>query len=132
MPKEGSRYDHPLYDFTDAEFVARNRQIRLDYVDGSKQLEVAIDTMRAQGKSSEDIARRVVLQRNSQKIEARALMSPAEVKVLEAGNIKRYGDPTGPTPDDLFSKVGDWDLIIKKSMKKDPEINYLLGVNPNL
>jgi hypothetical protein len=86
--------------------------------------------MRSQGVSSENIARRVVLQRNSQKLEARSLMTELEVKGLEAGNIKRYGDPVGPTPDDLFDQYGDWDVVIQKSMKKDPEINLLLGIDP--
>ena len=71
LPKPGSRYDNEIYDFTDPDFVSRNRQIRLDYVEGSKELEYAIEHMRSQGRSSEDIARRVVLQRNSQKVEAK-------------------------------------------------------------
>ncbi|PXF30707.1 hypothetical protein WH50_14030 [Pokkaliibacter plantistimulans] len=131
LPKPSSRYDNPLYDFTDVTFVERNRKIRLDYVSGSQELEQAIARMKVQGASSEQIARRVVLQRNTQKIEARSLMTDEEVKVLESGNIKRYGDPIGPTPDDLFDKYGDWDTVIEKSMQKDPEINILLGVNPD-
>jgi hypothetical protein len=130
LPKQGSRYDNELYDFTDVDFVSRNREIRLDYVSGTQELESAIDLMRSQGVSSENIARRVVLQRNSQKLEARSLMSELEVKGLEAGNFKRYGDPVGPTPDDLFDQYGDWDIVIQKSMKKDPEINLLLGIDP--
>jgi RHS repeat-associated protein len=132
LPKQGSRYDNEIYDFTDPDFVSRNRQIRLDYVEGSKELEYAIENMRSQGRSSEDIARRVVLQRNSQKVEARSLMTEAEVKLLEGPNIKRYGDPVGPTPDELFDKYGDWDVIIQSSMKKDPEINILLGIDSSL
>jgi hypothetical protein len=132
LPKQGSRYDQEVYDFTDTDFAARNRQIRLDYLKGSKELESVIDFMSSQGRSSEEIARRVVIQRNSHKLEARTLMTDAEVRLLESPNIKRYGDPVGPTPDEFFDKYGDWDVVIEKSMQKDPEINLLLGIDPNL
>ncbi|WP_199610820.1 hypothetical protein [Flocculibacter collagenilyticus] len=128
LPKPGRRYSSELYDFSDIEFVQRNRKIRLDYLLGSNVLEKAISKMRNEGASSEQIASRVVWQRNSQKVEARSLMTQQEVDILESGNIKRYGDPVGPTPQQLFEKYNDWDLVIEKSMKKDPEINMLLGI----
>ncbi len=134
LPKTGSRYDHSLFDFTNEEFVARNRKIRESYIEGTNELENAISAMREAGASSEEIARRVVLQRNSQKIEARALMTPAEVELLESGNIKRFRDANagiGPTPDQMFDKLGDWDLVIESSLRKDPEINMLLGIDPS-
>ena len=84
--------------------------------------------MQEGGFSAESIARRVVLQRNSQKLEARGYMTASEVSGLAAGNIKRYGDAVGPTPDQMFDKVGDWNTVISKSMQKDPEINMLLGL----
>ncbi|MBN1006547.1 hypothetical protein [Amphritea pacifica] len=134
LPKQGSRYDHELFDFTDEAFVARNRQIREGYISGTGELENAISSMREAGRSSEEIARRVVLQRNSQKMEARSLMTQAEVNLLESGNIKRFRDPNagvGPTPNQMFDKLGDWDLVIESSLRKDPEINMLLGIDPS-
>lgn len=128
LPKPGSRYASDMYDFSDPEFVARNRQIRIDYLNGSDNLESAIATMREQGASSEEIANRVVWQRNSQKMEARSLMTDEEVNILESGNLKRYGDPVGPTPQQMFDKYGDWETVIQKSMEKDPAINTLLGI----
>jgi len=128
LPKVGSRY-YKFYDnFMDAEWVAKNRQIRIKYLEESKELKKIIATMRAQDKSAEEIARKVVAERNSQKVKARKSMPPEEVKKLEDGNIKKYGNPIGPTADDLFSKKGDWEAIIQNSMKKDPEINRLLGI----
>jgi hypothetical protein len=128
LPKPGSRYSDELYDFTSPEFVSRQREIRLDYLSGSDELENVISSMRGNGRSAEEIGTRVVMQRNSQKIWARELMTSAEVSRLEAGNIKRYGDPVGPTPAQLFKKYGDWNVVIKKSMEKDPSINILLGI----
>jgi hypothetical protein len=131
LPNEGSRYWGASNDFTDSVFVERNRKIRIGYLSESAALQDAIDSMRGTGYASESIATRVVLQRNSQKLEARALMTPLEVQALEAGNLKRYGDGVGPTPHQLFSKYGDWETVIKKSMEKDPAINLLLGLPPN-
>jgi hypothetical protein len=128
LPVKGSRYDSKLYDFGDPAFVQRNRLIRIDYLKGTAELEEAIQAMHAAGYGSERIAYRVVLQRNSQKLNARASMSPTEVEVLDAGNVKRYGDAVGPTPRQLFDKYRSWDRVIEKSMEKDPEINMLLGL----
>lgn len=41
--------------------------------------------------------------------------------------MKLYGSPVGPTPDQLFRRYGDWNVVIQKSMQKDPAINMLLG-----
>jgi len=128
LPKEGSRYYMFFDKFTDADWVARQRLIRQDYLNQSKVLEQTIVTMKANKKSTEQIARHVVEQRNLQKVEARAYMLPEEVEALEKGNLKRYGNPIGPSADDLFDSKGSWDAVIESSMKKDPEINTLLGL----
>jgi hypothetical protein len=130
LPSPGSRYASELYDFTDPSFVARQRDIRIGYLNDTANLEKAINTMRAGGVEEEAIARRVVIQRNSQKIEARALMTADEVSVAGAKSMKDFGHPVGPTPDQMFKKYGDWNIVIEKSMQKDPAINMLLGLSP--
>lgn len=126
MPIEGSRF--AKFDFSDVDGVEKYRQIRIEYLAESKELSIAVDKMRSLGKSSQEIATRVVLQRNSQKIEARAWMKKEDVEKLEAGNIKLYGDPVGPTPGQLFEKYETWEKIIEKSMEKSPALNMLLGL----
>lgn len=128
LPSPGSRYASEVYDFTDPSFVARQRDIRIGYLDGTDSLETAIDTMRAGGVDAETIARRVVIQRNSQKLEARALMTSDEVRVAGEKSVKDWGDPLGPTPDEMFDHFGDWNIVIQQSMRKDPAINMLLGL----
>lgn len=127
LPKPGSRYEGS--DFTNAELVAKNRAIRLEYLKESKQIDEAVATMRAEGKSSEEIGRHVVELRNQQKIAARSAMSPEEVARLEAGNIKKYGHPVGPTADKLFKDNKTWEAVIEKSTQKDEAINKLLGID---
>ncbi|MFN6944055.1 MAG: hypothetical protein ACK4ND_03840 [Cytophagaceae bacterium] len=128
--RNNSRYAKS--DFSNVEMVTRNRNIRLEYLKQTKELESAISLMRTQKKSPEQIAKHVVEQRNLQKISARKHMLPDEIKNLEAGNLKRYNNPVGPSPEDLFKKYGDWETVIQKSMQKDPEINLLLGIKTKL
>jgi hypothetical protein len=128
LPKEGSRYYKFFDKFMDVDWVARQRLIRQDYLKQSKVLEQTITTMKANQKTPEQIARHVVEQRNLQKVEARSHMLPEEIKALEEGNLKLYDNPIGPSADDLFESKGSWEAVIEGSMKKDQEINTLLGL----
>ncbi|WP_083703023.1 hypothetical protein [Marinobacterium stanieri] len=141
VPRPDSKY--AKLDFTDVEKVESGRVIRLDYLEGSKELDNVIQVMRAEGRSSEDIARRVVIQRNSQKMESRSLMTQDGVVELEKRNLSSwFKDPVGPSPDQAFRHYQAqqiknsnfmtddqvWELVIKKSMQKDPVMNTLLGI----
>ncbi len=131
MPTNATVYGNTLFDFSDAGFVSRNAAIREGYIQGTQNLMKVIDEMQAAGRSSEAIARRVVIQRNSQKMESRSLMTPAEVNWLETRNMESfYKHPVGPTPDQMFKEYGSWDKVIQKSLTKDPVINILLGISP--
>lgn len=128
MPTKDSAYYKYRDKFTDPEWVGEQREIRAEYLKESKKLEATIESMTEEGKSQEEIARYVVEQRNQQKVEARKKMSPEDVKGLEERNIKKYGNPVGPTADQLLEKQGSWDKVIEGSMRKDPVINKLLGL----
>jgi hypothetical protein len=112
----------------DAKWVERQRAIRIGYLKQSEELEFAIIKMKNENKTSEQIARFVVEKRNLQKVEARVHMLPEEVKSLEEGNIRKYGNPIGPSADELFESKGTWESVIEGSMRKDNEINTLLGL----
>lgn len=55
-------------------------------------------------------------------------MSLQEVSGLEAGNVKLYGDPIGPTTTQMFNKYGDWGVVIQKAMQKDSALNAFPGL----
>jgi hypothetical protein len=139
-PNEGTRYAES--NFTNVKKAQEARKIRQDYLDSSRDLQNNINKMELQGASKEEIARYAVDVRNQQKVFARAEMTPEEVAKLEKGNIERYHDPIGPTPDWIFDKTKAslikarnyqsdgqvWGEVINKSMKKDDVINTLLGI----
>ncbi|MGG0727728.1 hypothetical protein [Bacillus paramycoides] len=142
LPNEGTAYHKPEYDFTDVDWVKGMQNVRKDYLEASKQLEIDIKRMTSEGFSKEDIAKHVVDARNQQKVTARADMTAEERAGLEARDMEKYDNPIGPDSQWLFSKtkkklikegtyINDdeiWSSIIKKSMKKDDVINTLLGL----
>ncbi|MEA1008628.1 WXG100 family type VII secretion target [Bacillus cereus] len=113
-----------------------------DYLEASKQLESDIEKMTSEGFSKEKIAEHVVEARNQQKNAARENMTVEERAGLEERNIKKYGNPIGPTAESMFNKIKDsyidkgiyesdeqvLEIIIQKSMQKDDVINTLLGL----
>ncbi|MCZ8384134.1 LysM peptidoglycan-binding domain-containing protein [Achromobacter xylosoxidans] len=129
MPKPGSRYDKAEFDFSNDVFVSRVRETRLGYLNETRELESVVARLRSEGASSEYIANRVVWQRNSQKLESRSTMTESEVRSLEVENMVRYHDPVGPTPQELFRKSRSWEDVISSSMRKDPALNKLLGID---
>nr|WP_232337106.1 LXG domain-containing protein [Lysinibacillus timonensis] len=142
LPNEGTAYNKPEYDFTNVEWSKEMQNVRKEYLEASKQLENDIEKMKSEGFSKENIAKHVVEERNQQKIEARENMTPEERSGLEERNIKKYGNPIGPTSESMFNKMKDsyidkgiyksddqiWEAIIQKSMQKDDVINTLLGL----
>ncbi|WP_297430548.1 hypothetical protein, partial [Clostridium sp.] len=142
LPNEGTAYYNPKYDFTDVDWAKDMQNVRKDYLDASKQLEIDIERMNSEGVSKEDIAKHVVDTRNQQKVTARASMTAEERAGLEARNIKKYENPIGPDAQWLFNKykkqltkegtyINDeqiWNIVIQKSMVKDDVINTLLGI----
>ena len=129
LPEPGARYGKPELDFTNPDFVAKNRDIRISYLNETKQLTDTIETMTASGKSPEEIAHRVIMERNAQQVAARSMMPPAEVAALEAFNMDNYGHPVGPTPKQLIVKYETWERVIEKALNKDLAINTLLGLH---
>lgn len=142
LPKEGTAYNKPEYDFTNVEWTKEMQNVRKDYLEASKQLENDIEKMISEGFSKEKIAEHVVEARNRQKNTARENMTAEERAGLEERNIKKYGNPIGPTAECMFNKIRDsyidkgiyesdeqvWKIIIQKSMQKDDVINTLLGL----
>jgi hypothetical protein len=126
LPKPGSRYAGS--DFSNPAEVAKNRAIRLKYLEESKQIDEEVTKMTQANAPPEAIARRTVEIRNQQKVDARSNMDAEGVRRLEEGNMEKYGHPVGPTADQLYEKYGSWEQVIQKSTQKDEAINMLLGI----
>ncbi|MFE1908002.1 hypothetical protein ACFW96_30705 [Streptomyces gardneri] len=84
--------------------------------------------MREAGFTDEEIARELVDMRNQAKEITRAGMSPEEVRILEERNLAKYGNPLGPTADQLYAKYGSWQKVIDASMRTSYAVDRELSL----
>ncbi|MCX4835180.1 hypothetical protein OG785_44455 [Streptomyces sp. NBC_00006] len=104
------------------------RDIRMRYLDLIGDMDHVRCTMRAEGRSPEEIARRLVDMRNDAKEITRAGMTPEEVRVLEARNMVKYGNPLGPTADQLHAKYGSWEKVADAATRTSRAVDGELGL----
>jgi RHS repeat-associated protein len=103
--------------------------IREGYLKSVESMRGVESAMRASGASDKEIAQALVGLRNQAKVIARQAMTPEDIAKVEARNLEKYGDPVGPSADDLFRKYGSWAKVIEAAYRTDPEINQALGVS---
>ncbi|MFC8273230.1 hypothetical protein ACFUJR_12005 [Streptomyces sp. NPDC057271] len=84
--------------------------------------------MREAGASDEEIARELVDMRNQAKAITRAGMTEDEVRILEERNTAKYGNPLGPTADQLYVKYGSWQQVIDASMRTSYAVDRELSL----
>ncbi|MFZ3495916.1 hypothetical protein ACODT5_22310 [Streptomyces sp. 5.8] len=84
--------------------------------------------MRESGASEEEIARELVDMRNQAKEITRAGMTPEEVRILEERNTAKYGNPLGPTADQLYAKYGSWEKVTDASMRTSYAVDRELSL----
>jgi RHS repeat-associated protein len=111
-----------------AGWYTRNQKIRQIYHNLIVNIENTIPQLRAAGKTSQQIAEQVTLMRNSAKIEARAHMTPKDLALVEARNIKEYQDPIGPTALQLFEKKGSWEAVIESSTHPNVLVDFFFCI----
>lgn len=95
--------------------------LRQQYVDAVAKLVDSASGLRGVGATSEDIARALHAERNALKLQYRQL-SPADlVKKFEQRNIDKYGNPLGPSIDQLRAQGKTWDQIIESATRPGGE-----------
>ncbi|WP_431982265.1 hypothetical protein [Streptomyces qinglanensis] len=107
---------------------AESREVRMRYhtlLGGMDRRECG---MRAQGRSEEEIARELVRMRNEAKEITRAGMSAEEVSRLEERNQEKYGNPLGPTADQLYARYGSWRAVSDAATRSSRAVDSELGL----
>ena len=87
-------------------------QRRREYENAVRNLIARAEELRIAGLDDEAVARELVFARNELKRRARHDDDPEDVRLMEARNLARYGDPLGPPPEWLFRKYGSWAAVI--------------------
>lgn len=106
--------------------IARDQRMR--YHQLLVDMERTECAMRAEGRSEEDIARALVQMRNDAKDVIRAGMTQEQVAELEARNEKKYGNPLGPTADQLYMKYGSWEKVADAATRSSAAVDQELGL----
>ncbi|RYF37194.1 MAG: hemagglutinin [Comamonadaceae bacterium] len=87
------------------------------YEAATAELGVAAARMLASGASEEAVARWMVDQRNHLRRTYRDVTPPDLVRVLEAHSLRRYGNPLGPSADQLRDGGKSWRDIIASAAR---------------
>ncbi|MEV6578730.1 hypothetical protein AB0M92_11285 [Streptomyces sp. NPDC051582] len=104
------------------------QRIRIQYHDLLEDMHRTAADMREAGATDEEVARELVDMRNQAKAITRAGMTPEEVRILEERNIAKYGNPLGPTADQLYAKYGTWQQVIDASMRTSYAVDRELSL----
>jgi len=111
----------------DAETVEAGRQSRLEYFSNVQQLIDLADSLNAQGKSTETIARAVSAKRNEIRI-ASYKGNEEGLAALYESNLKTYGTKEGPTAEGLYNKYGSWTTVLQKAFSVNSGMDACLGL----
>jgi hypothetical protein len=105
--RDGSQFET---NFPDGKATAN---LRLEYEQAARDLLSKADRMLSAGMTEEQVANWAVGQRNGLKIEYRELTPPEMLKAIEARNIREYGNPLGPSIQQLRAEGKTWQQIIE-------------------
>ena len=128
VPSEsGSLKDYASYDWTDPVLVEEARQERIAYHESFAKMYEMLETMRAEGKSTEEIARAVSAKRNELRLAAYD-NDPEGLAVVKARNLEKYGHEEGPLPDEVYAQTGSWEMVIAKAFSANSGMDACLGL----
>ena len=115
------------YDWSDEEFVAKNRADRIAYHEQFDELHTMANQMTEEGYSIEEIARAVSTRRNEIRMEAYK-DDPEGLEKLKQSNLAKYGNENGPTPEYLYDRYGSWEAVLDKAYEANPGADACLGL----
>ena len=130
-PKKGSPLDKFGVDWTNQEQVASARAKRMEYLKNMEQKKVKLESevtkLQSEGKSIEEIARKMSEKRNLDRMKSYD-SNPEGLAAMKERNIQQYGREEGPTPEQLFEKYGSWEEVIYGSVRTSPAMDVLTGL----
>lgn len=114
-------------DWSDPELVAKGREERIAYHKSLESMYEMLDSMRAEGKSTEQIARAVSARRNELRLAAYE-GDPEGLAAVKQRNLEKYGHEEGPLPDELYAQYGSWETVIEKAFSANAGMDACLGL----
>ncbi len=114
-----------------------NREIRSWYLREVAKIAALDREWQDRGDSLEVRARQAWQRRRDLRLQARAMMeAPADLELLRARDFQRYGNPDGPTFEDLverfrasgLSLADACEAILRGALSTDESVNKLFGL----
>ena len=126
-PESTRLKDYVDYDWTDEKVVNEMKEQREAYHESIQELYDMIDSMKADGKDIEEIARAVSTRRNELRLEAYQ-DDPEGLEKVKKSNLETYGDENGGSPDYFYEKYGDWETVLEKALSVNAGADACLGL----
>lgn len=124
---EGSLKQYADMDWTDPEIVEAGRQDRLAYHESIEEMYKLLVDMKAEGATTEEIARAVSTKRNEIRLASYA-DDPEGLEKVKARNLERYGHEEGPLPEESFEKYGTWQKVLEMAFSTNSGMDACLGL----
>lgn len=115
------------YDWSDKKVVEEARLERIKYHKSLQTMYDMLDSLKNEGKTTEEIARAVSAERNRLRL-AVYENNPEGLERVKKSNLETYGDENGPTADSLFQKYGSWDIVLQKAFSPNVGMDVCLGL----
>ncbi len=133
-PTEDSPLNQFDIDWSDPIQVEAARISRLEYIEKMKikqeNLNIRVNGYLDEGKTMEEIAEIMVAERNNSRIQSYIDKGDTEnLESMLARNEKEYGNPNGPTAQQLLKKYGSYEEVINSSVRINKGMNVLLGID---
>jgi hypothetical protein len=115
------------FDWTDPEYVKKAKKSREAYHESMESMIDLLYKMRADGASIEEIARAASTERNRIRLSTYK-DDPAGLAAVKERNLKTYGHEDGPTPDELYDKVGSWEAVLQGAFSSNMGMDACCGL----
>ena len=113
-------------DWTDPQQVEIAKQTRLEYHVNNEQM---LDNLYKRGYSTEDIARKMVNERNANRLNSYLEKGDMEgYEIARKSNIDTYQNANGPTLELMLKKYGSWEDVINASVSSNPGMDACVGL----
>ncbi len=123
----GSLKMYASADWSDPAIVEQGRLDRIEYHKSLESMYGMLKEMKAEGKSTEEIARALSTRRNEIRLEAYA-DDPEGLAAVKARNLEKYGHEEGPLPDELYEQYGSWEKVTEKAFSPNSGMDACLGL----
>jgi RHS repeat-associated protein len=131
----GAFFDPGKWDTSEKQLS--NEEVRKWYLEQTEDIPELNEQWKEEGLSPRERAERAYEIRHNARLQARGMMAnPEEVEQLRARDMEKYGNPDGPTFEDLVTKAGEkgytgddrYEYIVDSSYRTDDATNKKFGL----